>query len=502
MEELRSGTGEASLHTNVLVPGIPISDGLLNIWDRERVNEDGREFVEAWSGSRKEFLVWLRGIPEESNRRLPRYMEAAYMDRPDLQLAFPQVEYGDTSGLRWWMHLWGREQFSSVRLLGHSIPPPYTISGGCRIEGGVDVIGFLTAEHGIGEAARLLVESLQAAQVPMSTIDYGNTASRRGVDFQADNRGKYRTVIAAVNAELNEPMVGMFGEEFFSDTYRIGQWFWELETAPPWYRTSYKYVDELWAPTRFIAEMLKREAPETVVIKHMPLPLRQPHLTPGVTKRDLDVPDDFLFLFTFDFMSVMKRKNPIAVVQAFKKAFREGMGPVLVLKSINSDSRPKASRELREAIGSRRDIIWRDGYMDKEMVSALMNNCDCYVSLHRSEGLGLTLAEAMLLGKPVIATGYSGNMDFMSPETALCVPWRRVRVGRNADAYDRRATWAEPDVNSAAEMMKWVYMNQNDGKQMGDRAQRDLESRFSQEVTGSRMRDRLFEIEKMHEGGH
>jgi glycosyltransferase involved in cell wall biosynthesis len=193
-------------------------------------------------------------------------------------------------------------------------------------------------------------------------------------------------------------------------------------------------------------------------------------------------------------MSVMKRKNPLGLVEAFKKAFDPGEGPMLVLKSINGDSRPEASAELKAVIEGRDDIIWIDKYLDSEMSAALMNLCDCYVSLHRSEGLGLTIAEAMLLGKPVIATGYSGNLDFMTPDTSYMVPWTRVKVGKGAEAYSSRATWAEPNLDVAAEMMRTVYENPEQAQAVANAGKRDLEQRFTREVTGARMKARLEEI--------
>jgi glycosyltransferase involved in cell wall biosynthesis len=214
----------------------------------------------------------------------------------------------------------------------------------------------------------------------------------------------------------------------------IGQWFWELEVAPSWYGDAYQYVDELWAPTKFIEEMLRNEAPARIPVRHMPLPLRQPRVVENATRGDLDLDDRFMFLFTFDFMSVMKRKNPLGLVEAFKKAFAPGEGPMLVLKSINGETRPQGFAQLMAACEGRDDIIVMNKYLDSHLSAALMNVCDCYVSLHRSEGLGLTIAEAMLLGKPVIATGYSGNLDFMTPETSYMVPWTRVKVGENAEA--------------------------------------------------------------------
>jgi glycosyltransferase involved in cell wall biosynthesis len=306
--------------------------------------------------------------------------------------------------------------------------------------------------------------------------------------------GQYQTIIAAINAELNKPVRDLFGDDFFKGTYVIGQWFWELETAPSWYKDAYEHVDELWAPTKFIEEMLRREAPERIAVHHMPLPLRKPRVVENASRADLDLDERFMFLFTFDFMSVMKRKNPLGLVEAFRKAFAPGEGPMLVLKSINGETRPEGFALLQAAAEGREDIFIMNKYLDSHQSAALMNLCDCYVSLHRSEGLGLTIAEAMLLGKPVIATDYSGNLDFMKPDTSYLVPWTRVKVGSGAEAYDSDASWAEPDLDAAAEMMRRVYSNPEEAREIAMAGKRDLETRFTPEQTGLRMKNRLLEL--------
>lgn len=445
-------------------------------------------------GSFSEYIEWLKAVPSGSPSGLPRYMQAVFDERPDLQEAFPEVMRGELRWFAWWSHLWGRYECPTFRLFGHVPPVKERTPIGARIPGGADVIGFFHAEHGIGEAARLLVEALRASEVDITTLSYRNTESRQNHPFESDEVGKYKVVIAAINAELNAPVRHLFGEFFFANTYVVGQWFWELETAPPWYKKAYKYVDELWAPTRFIETMLRNEAPRRVQVRHMPLPLRRPRVVGGVSKSDLGLPDRFMFLFTFDFMSVMKRKNPIGLVQAFKQAFPGGDGPVLVLKSINGRTRPEGSAALQAAIGGAENIVWLDKYLDADQSAALMNLCDCYVSLHRSEGLGLTIAEAMLLGKPVIATGYSGNMDFMTAETAYAVPWTRVKVGEGAEAYDPNATWAEPDLVEAARLMRHVYENPTEAKERAILGKADLDTRFTPVETGRAMRSRLEEI--------
>lgn len=446
------------------------------------------------AGKAHEFLEWIRDVPAGSQTGLPRYLQAIYDERPDLRDAFPEVEVGETYGFSRWLTDWGRMEYSSIRLLGHRIDSPKMPFVSPRVLGGADVIGFLHAEHGIGEASRLLVEALRTAGVPVSALSYKNSKSRQGHPFESDDVGRYRTVIAAVNAEINEQVHQRFGADYFDKTYVIGQWFWELEKAPHWYKSAYRFVDELWAPTRFIAEMFTKDAPRRVTVTHMPLPLRRPRVVDSVTHAQFGLSSRFTFLFTFDFMSVMKRKNPIGLVEAFSHAFAPGEGPVLVLKSINAGSRPEQSRMLRDAISGRSDIVWIDEYFDAQQSAGLMNLCDCYVSLHRSEGLGLTIAEAMLLGKPVIATGYSGNMDFMSDTTSYVVPWKYTRVGEGAEAYDPKGRWAEPDLDAAGEMMRRIVERPDEARRIGQMAKTDLLERFTLERTGSRMSQRLSEV--------
>jgi len=478
-----------------ILPGLPLSPGIIEIMISEKEEAKTGNYFNPPNpfepGELSAFVQWLQKKNQFSPTGLPRFMEAVYNERADLQKAFPEVRMGELQAFAWWAHLFGRFEIPSFRLFGHKVNTRRSIAPGGRVNGGVDAVGFFNAEHGIGEAARLLVEAIRTTDIPVSTTGYRDTESRQRANFETDEIGKYKTLIAAINAELNKPVRDLFGNYFFDGTYVIGQWFWELETAPPWYKDAYQYVDELWAPTKFIEEMLRREAPKRVAIHHMPLPLRKPRVVENASRKDLDLDNRFMFLFTFDFMSVMKRKNPIGLIEAFKKAFTPGEGPMLILKSINGETRPEGFAKLKAATEGRKDIVIMNKYLDSNQSAALMNLCDCYVSLHRSEGLGLTIAEAMLLGKPVIATGYSGNLDFMTPETSYLVPWKSVKVGDGAEAYDADASWAEPDLDAAAAIMKRVYLNPDEARRVAAAGKNDLETRFSPEQTGFRMKQRL-----------
>jgi glycosyltransferase involved in cell wall biosynthesis len=481
-----------------LLPGLPLTTGINSLLLAETASSESGSLDRPpdpfAAGKLGEFFTWLSAVPSNSRSGLPRHLQAIFNERDDLQKGFPEVNAGELDRFKWWAQTYGRAESPWVQVLGHHVPVRRHLVEGGRINGGTDVVGFFNAEHGIGEASRLLVEALRTTDASLSTLSYRNTESRQNFPFESDETGRYKTVIAAVNAELNEPLRNLFGKFFFQNTYVVGQWFWELEVAPPWYKPAYKYVKELWAPTRFIEQMLRKEAPKRIHVEYMPLPLRKPRVVENAQRSDLGLDDRFMFLFTFDFMSVMKRKNPMGLIEAFKKAFAPNEGPMLVLKCINGETRPESFAGMQAATDGRDDIIIMNKYLDSELSAALMNLCDCYVSLHRSEGLGLTIAEAMLLEKPVIATGYSGNLDFMSPKTSYLVPWKRVKVGDGAEAYSAKATWAEPDLDAAAEMMRNVYINPEVAKVKAIAGKLDLEARFTPEQTGTRMKARLEKI--------
>jgi len=283
-------------------------------------------------------------------------------------------------------------------------------------------------------------------------------------------------------------------------TYRIAYWYWELDAVPAWWAEKARGVDEVWAATAFIADALR---------KAMPVPVRT--MFPGIrigpfTRRPREAfglpgGDRFAFLFSFHMSSVMERKNPLALIHAFRQAFRPDEPVDLVLKttSFNQDVHGAQVQQLWEA-GAGANVIVLDRVMAQEETLSLMDACDCYVSLHHSEGLGLTMAEAMLLGKPCIATRYSGNLDFMDDDNSLLVDCEVVPLGRPVPPYDASGCWAEPSVDHAARLMRRVYEDQAWAAELGAKAQADAWGRLSLETAGKRMAARLAEIKQSRSG--
>jgi glycosyltransferase involved in cell wall biosynthesis len=195
-------------------------------------------------------------------------------------------------------------------------------------------------------------------------------------------------------------------------------------------------------------------------------------------------------------MSVMERKNPLGLIRAFKQAFRAEDAVCLVLKTSFGDRHPAQIQELRDAaVGANITVI--DQVYSPDEVLSLMDACDAYVSLHRSEGLGLTMAEAMLMGKPVIATNFSGNVDFMDESNSLLVPYELVKLGKPIPPYDADLEWAEPSVEHAAQLMRRVYENQEWAREVGARGKASAEANLSLEAAGRRIASRLEEIKAL-----
>ena len=253
-------------------------------------------------------------------------------------------------------------------------------------------------------------------------------------------------------------------------------------------------LDEVWAASTFIRDAIAAAAPPTVTVTHLAIPLCAPTIDPKLTRDSFGLPAGFMFLFSWDMFSVLDRKNPYGVMKAYKEAFAPSDGALLVLKTMNGRSNLQLLEKLRWSCRDRPDIIVIDEVFDQLRIGSLTNLCDCYVSLHRSEGLGLTMAEAMLLGKPVIATGYSGNVDFTTPDVAHVVRWKPTEVPATAPPYRVGSIWADPDLGHAAELMRAVLDDPAAAQILGAAAQSKLLETYSLERCGAAMNARLEEI--------
>lgn len=441
----------------------------------------------------EKFLGWLNSPAEDGGRHgITRYMRGGiYPVRSDVQERFKDLSGPGGKGFIRWIMNHGRYRHDIPELLVPGDPYGFSKASEPRMKrevDGVNVVGYLTGEMGLGEVARQNIAALQAVGIPVTTKTFNHFGNRNQHEFEdLVSPEDYSTNLICLQPTELQQFRRDVGEAFFEGRRTIGMWGWELDVFPEEWFDSLGLVDEVWVWTSYVAETLSRQSSKPVVT--IPPPVVAPDL--GDAKADIGIPEGFTFLFVFDFHSVMQRKNPHGLVEAFKRAFAPGEGPQLVLKSINGDVRPGSLEQLKVAALDRDDIFVVDKYVSAKEKTALMANCDCYVSLHRSEGFGLTPAEAMAVGKPVIATGFSGNTDFMNSANSYLVDYTMVEVGPGSPPYEAHGRWAEPDLDHAAALMRRVWENPEEAKATGERARRDVEENLSLEVIGKVIRTRL-----------
>ncbi len=367
------------------------------------------------------------------------------------------------------------------------------------LRGGLNVVGFLDASLGLGQVARSMVGAALAAGVEVSTwssrghwsLEAASSAPR-GEPFEWD------TSLVIVNPDSYLNVVEEAGLDAFRDRYLIGMWFWELEEPSPEMASAATTVHEIWVASEFVAAAVRRVTERPVRVVPVPVPTAD---AGGATRADIAMPPGFVIAHTFDFNSQVQRKNPQGVVEAFTRAFRSGEGPRLYLKSMNGGRLfPRQLAELSAMVADRPDVVLVDEVFDAVRAAAIAGLADVYVSLHRSEGLGLAIAEAMAAGTPVVATGYSGNLELMHDANSYLVPYRLGKVPPGTPPYPAGATWAEPDVDEAARILRRIWEDPADAHRRAELARAEILATRSPEAAGAAIRARLEEITRLRYG--
>jgi glycosyltransferase involved in cell wall biosynthesis len=297
-----------------------------------------------------------------------------------------------------------------------------------------------------------------------------------------------------VNADQTPAAAIGLGEEFFRDRYTIGVWAWELEEFPDAFLPAFNHVQEVWAPSRFIHEAVAEKSPVPVV--HMPFVVTAAP-APGISRQDFGLPQDgFLFLMMYDTLSIQERKNPLGALEAFRRAFPSRSRVGLVIRVNHAASRPEDVAIVRQQAANTAGVFLLDRPMSRRDAQALHLSCDAFVSLHRSEGLGLNIAEAMLLNKPVVVTGWSGNMDFTTHQNACLVDYELVTLSMDYGPYRQGNRWAEPDLDHAAELMVRLVEDTAFRHKLAASGRTTIARQFSAHAVGARYLRRVAAIRR------
>jgi glycosyltransferase involved in cell wall biosynthesis len=365
-----------------------------------------------------------------------------------------------------------------------------------ELSDGIAIIGYAYGESGVGEALRSLARSAVAADIPTEVCNFDVHVRARQNDRSIEglvvNRLSKKVNVLSVNADMLPESMSIMGPAAFAGRYNIVRPFWELSNISQRWIPALEEVDEVWAPTTFVKDAFAKSLHRPVF--HIPVAVNVP--TPRNPSREsFGLPDGkFLFLFSFDLGSYWKRKNPDTVVEAFYRAFDSSHPDVaLVIKTMGrSNDRVDTLDRLRRRVGSDPRVCFIDEVLDRARTIDLTATCDAFVSLHRAEGFGFGMAEAMSLGKPVIGTDYSGSTDFLSERTGYPVRYELVPVGdTDYPYYQIGQVWADPDVNHASERMREVYENQSQASFVGQTARQFILDNHSPAAVGEAIRDRL-----------
>ena len=445
--------------------------------------------------------VWLEGespdIEQDALLPISRFMQGIWLLRRDLQEAFDLTLPEGRRGFIHWCFTHGPVDYPGrMPLAGRQAVRASPPAAPQSLEPHVTLIGFARGEFGIGEDVRMAAASLEAAGVPYEVYSLKSSVHREK-DRRLENRltdqpkGKVNlfciTGFDTVELFLRHP-------EIFAGRRNIGYWPWELPEWPEDWRDAFGLVDEIWASSRFIQDAMSLKSPVPVI--YMPMAVSV-ETSPHSTRASFGLAEDrFQFLYIFDWNSFSARKNPFAAIEAFQLAFPDRSQPVgLVLKTMGLDeSSPQGTRLMAMIREDPRVTLFNQTF-DRTALLSLTALCDATVSLHRSEGFGRTLAEAMLLGRPVIATDYSGNTDFCRPDTSALVPASLIPVGPTDYPHARGQFWAEPSITAAAKALRRVVEDESYRVSIAAAGQAVIRQRHDPHVVGMRYRQRLAALE-------
>ncbi len=362
---------------------------------------------------------------------------------------------------------------------------------------GVNIFGYIDGEFGLGEAVRLIIKSIEKAKIPFVLLNYDTSTSHRHNDLTYINFVKESPYL--INLVLLGPtearrVTNYFGIDLFKNKYNIFFLNWESENFPKEYIKNLNFYDEVWTPANYCKNVVEKSCLIPVDVICYPIETT-------IIENDDEEFNNFFdskkfnFLFIFDYNSTLERKNTLNLIEAFRNAFKKNDNTVcLTIKTSRSTKFVKEKKSLIEKIGEYENIKIVEKIFDKNTLHKIIRGCDSYVSLHRSEGFGLTMAEAMYFGKPVIATGYSGNTEFMSNSNSFLVDYNICKVDSDIINYDKNTIWSNPNINHASELLKIVKENSVQVKKIGIEAKESILQNFSFDKIGGQIK---FKLEKI-----
>ena len=366
---------------------------------------------------------------------------------------------------------------------------------------GINLIGYYQGDLGLGEALRYIARAIDKASIPFIVRRFSapllSSQNNKTLDPYLSDYCQYPINCITVNPDLLYRLPAWVGLAEWANRYNIAYWFWELKNFPQEWRYALSLIDEIWVNTEFIASSM-RQAHKRVVKIPFAVEFEKPDAQ--FTRQYFGLPETgFLFLSSFDFNSSVARKNPQATIDAFLLAFPpEEKNVFLIIKSINKHLHPDTFAKLEQRAKKDSRIIFMDQQLSTAQMRGLLTCVDSYISLHRSEGLGLGMAESMYLGKPVVGTAYSGNLEFMNPSNSCLISYDEIAVDPADYHYSKNQVWANAHVPAAAAALQKIVHDVPFRNMLGMNAQLYMREHHSFAVMGKAISERLDQLHKLY----
>lgn len=363
---------------------------------------------------------------------------------------------------------------------------------------GINLIGNIKGSSGLGQSARLLARELESTKYPVDFVQHSISDKLNISDTTYDEKlvkeGRYGINIFHINMHEFATAYMQLGREKWDNHYNIGFWLWELEEFPDEWVPCINLLDEIWTPAEFVSESIRKktEKPVITIPYHVTAPVSEEY-----DRKYFDLPEEqFLFLMLFDSGSMIERKNPMAVIEAYKQAFdnSENVGLVIKMNGYNEND----VNYLHSLLEGYQNIYIITESFSKVEVNSLIRCVDVVVSLHRAEGFGLVLAEAMLNETPCIATNWSANTEFMNEDVACMVDYVMLRIEKEIGPYTPGNYWAEADVQDAARYMKKLYEDPAYYNDKKVKAKEYIDKKLDLKLITKLIEDRISQIQSNH----
>lgn len=363
-----------------------------------------------------------------------------------------------------------------------------------ELKNGINVVGPLKKQSGLGQGSRLLLEAVKKSKYDFSAICVENGPNTTYDDILTKEFPNKINLLSCQPSFLFESMISQINIDNLKGRYNIAYWLWELDKIPEEFKDSFKYVNEIWTPSNFVKEAFEKET--DLPVKVIPYGINT-NKNEKLTRKDFNIPEDkFVYLSMFSSKSSSERKNPMAAIDAFIKAFKDKEDDVFLVIKING-SYKKDLDILNEKLKGVSNYIIIDKVLSQEDIYSLISLCDVFVSLHRSEGFGFPMAEAMSLGTVSIATNYSGNIDFMNEDNSCLVDYKMISIESDVDlVYKKGNHWAEPNIEEAAKYMVKLYKDRKYYNKLRDNAKKYIEKNLSIVNSSKIIEKRIDEIIK------